>query len=176
MNTTNMSAGSKILLILLGIVSCIAGIWLFMYPGLNEGTLGMTLGIMFIAYGVVSIVTYMGEGPYKSLFKGYLILGIIMIVFGCIMLWNIHWTMNFLGILMGIILLVGACFRIWFSTIAKGVGATAWWLILIVAILQVILALMFLFNPGASGVLLTMLVGAMFLSQGAMDISIGIFA
>ncbi|MCI9040825.1 hypothetical protein, partial [Dubosiella newyorkensis] len=33
---TGLGTGTKILYIVLGIISCIAGVWLFMYPGLTE--------------------------------------------------------------------------------------------------------------------------------------------
>ena len=176
MNTGNLTAGTKIGYILMGIISAIAGIWLFMYPGLTTGTLGMTLGILFIGYGIVAIISYFGEGPYRKIFKFNLILGILLIIFGICMLMNIQGMMDFLGILTGILLLVDACFRIYVSMIAKGLGVTPWWLVLIMAVLQIVLALMFLFNPSASGEMFTMLVGATFLSQGIMDISIGFFA
>lgn len=33
--TTNLTGGTRIAYILMGIISCIAGVWMFMYPGLN---------------------------------------------------------------------------------------------------------------------------------------------
>nr|WP_289753665.1 DUF308 domain-containing protein [Faecalibaculum rodentium] len=84
--------------------------------------------------------------------------------------------MNFLGILLGVVLLIGAGLRIWFSFEAKAIGVSSWWAILILGILQLVVACMFLFNPSQSGELLTVYVGALFLSQGLMDLSIGIFA
>ena len=135
--TTNLTGGTRIAYILMGIISCIAGVWMFMYPGLNTPTLGWVLGCMFVAYGIVEIISYFSSG---------------------------------------VILLIGAGLRIWFSFEAKSLGVSSWWAILILGILQLVVACMFLFNPSQSGELLTVYVGALFLSQGLMDLSIGIFA
>lgn len=173
---TNLTAGTKFGYILMGIISCIAGIWLFMYPALNTGTLGLVLGCMLIGYGIVAVISYFSAGAFKNVFRFSLIWGILLIVLGCIMLWNIQGTMNFLGLLLGVVLLVDAGLRIWFAIEARGLGITPWWVVVITAVLQIIVACMFLFNPGQSGELLTMYIGATFLAQGLIDLSVGIFA
>lgn len=171
-----LSTGSKIFYIVIGIISCIAGLWMFMYPVSTESTLGLVMGCMMIGYGIASIFSYFGTGDFKAFFRFNLIFGILLIVFGIILLTNIHATMNFLGVLVGIFLLVDAVLRLWLSFSVKSAGIGGWWLMLLFAILMGIVACFFLFNPSMSGVLLTTLVGALFLSQGAMDISVGIFA
>ena len=149
---------------------------MFLYPGLNTPTLGMVLGAMFVGYGIVEIISYFSSGAFRSIFRYSLIMGIVLIVLGIVMFTNLVGTMNFLGILLGVVLLIGAGLRIWFSFEAKAIGVSSWWAILILGILQLVVACMFLFNPSQSGELLTVYVGALFLSQGLMDLSIGIFA
>ena len=174
--TSNLTAGTRIGYILMGIISCVAGVWMFLYPGLNTPTLGMVLGAMFVGYGIVEIISYFSSGAFRSICRYSLIMGIVLIVLGIVMFTNLVGTMNFLGILLGVVLLIGAGLRIWFSFEAKAIGVSSWWAILILGILQLVVACMFLFNPSQSGELLTVYVGALFLSQGLMDLSIGIFA
>lgn len=173
---TGLGTGTKILYIVLGIISCIAGVWLFMYPGLTEGTLGLVMGCMMIGYGVAAILSYFAEGDFKQFFRFNLILGIVLIVVGIVLLMNIHGMMNFLGMLVGAFLVIDAALRIWLSFSVKSAGISSWWLMLVLGILMAIVGCYFLFNPGMSGYLLTVLIGAMFISQGAMDISVGLFA
>ena len=151
---TGLGTGTKILYIVLGIISCIAGVWLFMYPGLTEGTLGLVMGCMMIGYGVAAILSYFAEGDFKQFFRCNLIL----------------------GMLVGAFLVIDAALRIWLSFSVKSAGISSWWLMLVLGILMAIVGCYFLFNPGMSGYLLTVLIGAMFISQGAMDISVGLFA
>ncbi len=174
--TSNLTAGTRIGYILMGIISCVAGVWMFLYHGLNTPTLGMVLCAMFVGYGIVEIISYFSSGAFRSIFRYSLIMGIVLIVLGIVMFTNLVGTMNFLGILLGVVLLIGAGLRIWFSFEAKAIGVSSWWAILIMGILQLVVACMFLFNPSQSGELLTVYVGALFLSQGLMDLSIGIFA
>lgn len=173
---SGLSTGTKIAYIVIGIISCIAGIWLFMYPGVEEQVLGMVMGWLMIFYGIMSICSYFAADALKPIFRFNIWIGILLIVFGIILLTNIHGTMNFLGILVGIFLLCDAALSCWLAFELKKTGGASWGWILFCAILNAIVAFFFLLNPGSSGYLLTILIGAMFLSQGIVDISVGMFA
>lgn len=176
MENTKVSGWTRVAYIALGILYCVTGLYLFMYPAINTYTLGMVLGISLIVYGIIKIVSYFFINKYKSIFRFELVLGILMTIFGFIMINNIGSGMNFLGIMTGIALVVDAFIRGYFSFEVKGLGISGWWAILIMAILTGICGCFFLFNPSASGVLLTALVGATFLSIGFSNLFLGIFA
>ena len=173
---SGLGTGTKIGYIVIGIISCIAGIWLFMYPAVEEQVLGMVMGWLMIFYGIMAIVSYFSADALKPIFRFNIWFGILLIVFGIVLLTNIHGTMNFLGILVGIFLLCDAALRCWLAFELKNTGVKGWGFILLFAILMAIVAFFFLFHPGSSGYLLTILIGAMFLTQGITDVSVGIFA
>jgi uncharacterized membrane protein HdeD (DUF308 family) len=176
MESVKLSTGTKVGYILLGIISCIAGIWLFMYPSLTQNTLALVLGWMLVAYGIVTIISYFAQDLYRTVFRWNLLYGILLVVLGFVLLMNMTAAMNFLGIVVGIALLVDCALRIWLSIEMKRLGISAWWLILILAVLTGIVGFMFVLNPGNSGTLLTMYIGAAFLTQGFLDLSVGIFS
>lgn len=173
---SGLSTGTKIAYIVIGIISCIAGIWLFMYPGVEEQVLGMVMGWLMIFYGIMAICSYFAADALKPVLKFNIWIGILLIVFGIVLLSNIHATMNFLGILVGIFLIFDAALSFWLAFELKNTGMKGWGWILFFAICTAVLALFFFFNPGESGYLLTILIGAMFISEGAVDVSIGLFA
>jgi uncharacterized membrane protein HdeD (DUF308 family) len=176
MEQTKLSGWTRAAYILIGILYAITGLYLFLYPSINVYSLGWVLGISLIVYGIFKVFAYFTYGSYKQIFRYELIVGILMIIFGIILVMNIGSGMNFLGILTGIALLVDAALRVYFSFEAKKEGISGWWTILVMAVITGICACLFLFNPSMSGVYLTMLIGAIFLSSGLSNLFFGIFA
>lgn len=119
---SGLSTGTKIAYIVIGIISCIAGIWLFMYPGVEEQVLGMVMGWLMIFYGIMAICSYFAADALKPILKFNIWIGILLIVFGIVLLSNIHATMNFLGILVGIFLIFDAALSFWLAFELKNTG------------------------------------------------------
>lgn len=176
MEQGRLTGWSRVALIALGILYAVTGLYLFMYPGINEYTLGLVMGIYLIVYGIVKVISYFGSGMYKPFFKYEIVIGVLMVIFGIILCTNVYGSMNFLGILTGIALLVDSVVRIYFSIEFKKAGVSGWWAILLMAIITAVCACFFLFYPSQSGLMLTVLVGAMFLSIGFENLFLGIFA
>lgn len=166
---TKQSTGwFKVLYIIMAILFVIAGFTFMMYPALESLYLGMFIGCMAIAYGVVMVIAYFMATQFKSIWA--LIMGIVLIVLGFIMTSHPAKTSQIFGVVLGIGLLISGAYKTYHSFELKNFGWSYWWLSLISGICSLIIGCVICFNIGDAGAYLAIWIGADFVVTGINDL------
>jgi uncharacterized membrane protein HdeD (DUF308 family) len=167
---------AKIGYIILSIVFCLLGIWLFAMPALLTSWLGRLLGISMIVFGIIKLIGYLSRDLFRLAFQYDLAFGILLIILGIIVLINPNGAMSFLGIIFGISALTDGLFKIQIALDAKQFGIRLWWLILLLALVTCFLGAALIFQPVIGALVLTMLVGASLFLDGVLNLSVALCA
>lgn len=158
----------KVLYVLLAILYIITGLYALFNPVAFELTLGLFIGCMMIAYGVMMVIAYFMAAHFKSVWT--LILGILLVVLGFVVASNLFESMNVIGIIAGIAFICSGAFKIYQSFQVKDLGIKSWWLVLILGICTLIVGGIMAFDPAASGAYFAIWVGCSFLVDGIDDL------
>lgn len=149
----------------------LAGVGLTFFSDTFYPILTVLLGVLFLAFGIVKLVSFFSKDPYQLVFETDLVFGILYLVFGLLLLIRPAHTMAFFGIMFGLILLADGLTRVRIALDARPFGIRAWWLILVSALVTAILGVVLLFHPGEGTKVLTQLLGISLMVDGVMNIS-----
>jgi len=152
------------------------------HHGMDWGSL--VLGILFVltalisfqnpAGNLIAIVMVFVRNRMKELlgYKAYapIILGIIDILIGVYLLFNLNIGVAVLPFVFAIWFLFDSIFGLFTLDFAKRVSTGYFWFTLIVDVLGIILGVMLLFNPLSSALTLSFLVGFYFMMFGISNI------
>lgn len=158
--------------LLLGVVFIIMSLVAFKNPGSDLMAIAMVFGIGAIAKGISEIMfrrtldVYTG---YKA--NGVLVLGILDIIIGVYLLFNLQASILALPYVFAIWFIVDSFFTIFTSDYAKILGKSTYYFTIIGGVVGVILGIMLFVNPVVAALTLSFLVGFYFMWTGIMYIS-----
>ena len=161
---------AKIGYIVISVLFCIAGILFITLPKISTKIVGMGIGIAVIIFGIVKLIGYFSKDLYRLAFQFDLEFGILMMILGTIILLHPENLMAFIAAAFGIAILFDGLFKIRIALDSKRFGIKDWWLILFLAILAGIIGTALIFDSAFGAGVLTVLVGASFLSEGILNL------
>ena len=161
---------AKIGYIVVSVLFCIAGILFITLPKISTKIVGMGIGIAVIIFGIVKLIGYFSKDLYRLAFQFDLEFGILMMILGTIILLHPENLMAFIAAAFGIAILFDGLFKIRIALDSKRFGIKDWWLILFLAILAGIIGTALIFDSAFGAGVLTVLVGASFLSEGILNL------
>ena len=157
--------------LLLGVVLIIISLITFQNPAENLLTIVIVFAILAIFKGVIEILI---RNRMKDLtgFKTYvpIVVGIIDIIIGIYLFFNLDIGIVALPFIFAIWFILDSFFGLFTLDFAKAVSAGYFWFSLILNILGVIIGVLLLFDPVASALTLSFLVGFYFLLFGILNI------
>lgn len=133
--------------IIISLVLCVVGIILFMVPELPLDTVYYLLGILLIAYGIIRIIGYCSKDLYRLAFQFDLAFGILMILFGIMMIFQKNEMEKMLYISFGILILTDSLFKLQIAIDTKRFGMKRWVVVLILGIVSSIFGMLLLIRP-----------------------------
>ena len=125
---------AKIGYIVMSLFFCALGALMIAKHDLSVSLIGITAGVMLIAFGLVKLVGYFTKDLYRLAFQFDLAFGLTLIVVGAIVLMNPDHAMNFLCLVIGIAIMADALLKLQTAIDAKRFGLPKWWLILALAV------------------------------------------
>lgn len=134
------------LMLIIGILSIICGIWVFRNPVESYFALAIYFSILFILYGIGEIVNSFAQPRYHNWGWG-LAVGIVDLIIGFILLGNLAWTLDVLPFLVGFILMFVGIGFIAQSAHLQRLRIANWGWLLASGILTLIFAFLIIFHP-----------------------------
>ena len=134
------------LMLIIGILSILCGIWVFRNPVESYFALAVYFSIMFILYGIGEIVNAFAGQRYRNWGWG-LAVGILDLVIGFILLGNLAWAADLLPYVVGFILMFGGICFIGQSSQMQSFRIPNWGWVLTGGILTLIFAFLIIFHP-----------------------------
>ena len=162
---------AKLGYIILSVIICALGI-LMITRSIDSAQLIHTLiGILLILFGIVRIIGYISKDLYRLAFQHDLALGILYIVLGVIIMFKPHLALNVLSIMLGLEISMDGLLRVQTALDARRFGLTAWWLILLMAILACASGIVLMVCPRGGRLLLQWL-GIALLTEGFLSLCV----
>ncbi len=158
-----ISALNSILLIVLGILVMCAREYL-------AWSLGIVLGVMLIAIGIVTII-YAVVIKKMILGSGWLIIqGILSIVLGIVLTTIRDASVSFVSFIMATWLVIRGVSKMWDSTTLRRFRVSSWRLTLLLGVLYFTLGFMMYFLNGLASDVIAIIIGSFAIASGLLNI------
>lgn len=167
---------AKISYIVMSAVFCILGVLLILFPGISVSAVGITAGVLLIAFGIVKLMGYFSKDLYQLAFQFDLAFGVLLMVLGIVILVSPDRALVFLCIIMGIAILADGLFKLQSSLDARRFGLNVWGLLLALAICAGIIGTSLLLHPSQSAKVLMILLGVGVLFEGILNLYFALYA
>ena len=151
-----------ILYILLGIVALVV-------PETMEKTLGYLLGIVLIIAGGVSMIGYLLRDARENYYRNDFVLGLVGIVVGIIVLLRVEIIISLIPLLLGIMVIISGCEKFQDVIDMKRMNSGNWIVMLVLALINLILGLVLIFNPFRAATLMFRMLGIGLIFSGITD-------
>ena len=152
------------------LVSFFIGGVLFTFPETSVRWMCMALGASLLVLGVWYLVSYFRGRGMLSAFQLDLFLGIVLAVLGLWLLLRPESVISLLQYVFGAFILLHGLVELQAAFHIRRAGFAGWAPAMIVSLLTVLLAAVILLNPFASFAALVMLIGAVLIYNGVIDL------
>ena len=166
---------AKIGYIVMSIVFCIIGAVFIALPEPSLLSVSRMLGVAMIIFGAIKLVGYFSKDLYRLAFQFDLQFGLLMMILGIAMLVRPAKLLSTMMIALGVAIVADALFRIRIAIDAKKFGISAWWLIVIAAVLTAAFGVMVAFHPLESAKALMSMLGIALITQGILNLIVVVF-
>ena len=156
-------------IIIVSVLAIIAGLLMILYPKVSIETLGIIAACYMIAQGGVSIFLGIKSNKYDTPFDS-LLTGFISIISGVVLLSMPESLSVLLTIIVGIYMISVSVEHIKIALEVKKINGMPWGLILSLGIINLIIALLVIFNPFKATIAIEIYIGAMLIAQGILNI------
>ena len=130
----------------------------------------IVMSVLFMILGACLIIW-----PDCSMAVFCTAVGIMLIVYGVIIIVRRNVVVNLIFVIFGILILADALFKIQMSIDAKKFGLNLWWRILLVAVLTGVLGFLLLVRPFEAAEVMMILVGVSILFEGILNLCVAIY-
>ena len=171
MQSTKAIRIAKVSYIILSSLFIALGIGLIALRDLSVSLIGITAGVMLIAFGIVKLIGYFSKDLYRLAFQFDLSLGLMLAVLGIIILRNPNQAIAFLCLMLGIATMADGMFKLQSALEARRFGLKSWPLILVLAVGAGIVGILLALHPMQSARFLTVLLGIGMILEGVLNLS-----
>lgn len=133
--------------LIISVIFYIAGAAYIVLPEVSSLTLCIISGIVLIAYGIIKIIGYFSKDLYCLAFQYDFACGMLLIVFGIIILVRSQQVIPHLSMGLGALVLLDSLLSIQMSRDAKQFGLETWYVILTAAIIAGVLGGVVIVSP-----------------------------
>jgi len=160
--------------IVISIAYLVLGILLIAKPDISMQIIGRILGTAMILSGCIKLVGYFSKDLFRLAFQFDLQFGILAIVLGLIVLLKPSDVLNLIFMSIGLVILADSLFKIRIAFDSRRFGIGNWWGILILAVLAGIIAVILIFKPSESAMILTVLLGSTLAAEGILNLFVAV--
>ena len=146
------------------------GVLLVAKPTFSVNAIGVICGILLCVFGIIKLVGYFSNDPYRLAFQYDMPFGIMLIVLGIIMLVNPGKLVSFICIVLGLWVLISSLFNIQTSLEAKKFGISQWWLVFVLSVIAAVWGLVLVFRPSEAADVMAVILGFTLIFESAVNI------
>ena len=155
--------------IVVSVLFCVLGAVLLVMSERCVPWIGRALGIGMVVCGAIKLGGYFSKDLCRLAFQYDLVSGILLMVFGIIILLRPSSLMNLVTIVLGLYILADGVFKIQIAVDSKKFGLSRWWAILVPALICVVFGAMLIFFPAGTRAV-TVIMGIDLLAEGLLNI------
>lgn len=163
--------------ILSAIVMIAVGLILMIFPGVSLNVVCTVLGIAFIAWGAIRILSYFMLSIDEFMYRSDMIAGLLFILGGVVMLARQNLMLDIIPILLGLVIVISGIAKLQNAVIAKRIGYDGATMYMILALISIIFGfvIMFFLSGTIAAKTLFVLIGAGLVYSGGSDLYVTLF-
>ncbi len=163
--------------ILSAIVMIAIGLVLMIFPGVSLNVVCTVLGIAFIAWGAIRILSYFMLSIDEFMYRSDMIAGLLFILGGVVMLARQNLMLDIIPILLGLVIVISGIAKLQNAVIAKRIGYDGATMYMILALISIIFGfvIMFFLSGTIAAKTLFVLIGAGLVYSGGSDLYVTLF-
>ena len=169
-NLKSWSVLSAITMIAIGLV-------LMIFPGVSLNVVCTVMGIAFIAWGAIRILSYFLLSIEEFMYRSDMIAGLLFILGGILMLARQNIVLDIIPILLGLVIVISGITKLQNAVIAKRIGYDGATLYMILALISIVFGfvIMFFLSGTLAAKTLFVLIGAGLVYSGGSDLYVTLF-
>lgn len=155
--------------LLMGALYILLGIVALVIPETMERLLGFLIGVVLIIAGAVSMISYLLRDAHQNYYHNDFLHGLLGILLGIVVLYKVDIIISLVPFLLGTLVLVSGLSKLQDVIDLKRLEYGNWILMLVLAVINIMLGLILIFNPMAVASLLFRLIGIGLIFSGVTD-------
>lgn len=153
----------------MGVLYILLGIVALVIPETMERLLGFLIGAVLIIAGAVSMISYLLRDAHQNYYHNDFQHGLLGILLGIVVLYKVDIIISLVPFLLGTLVLVSGLSKLQDVIDLKRLEYGNWIFMLVLAVINIILGLILIFNPMAAATLLFRLMGIGLIFSGITD-------
>lgn len=153
----------------MGVLYILLGIVALVIPETMEKLLGFLIGVVLIVAGAVSMISYLLRDAHQNYYHNDFLHGLLGILLGIVVLYKVDIIISLVPFLLGTLVLVSGLSKLQDVIDLKRLEYGNWIFMLVLAVINIILGLILIFNPMAAATLLFRLIGIGLIFSGLTD-------
>ncbi|MCM1064720.1 MAG: DUF308 domain-containing protein [Eubacterium sp.] len=159
----------------MGVLYILLGIVALVIPETMEKLLGFLIGGVLIVAGAVSMISYLLRDAHQNYYHNDFLHGLVGILLGIVVLYKIDIIISLIPFLLGVLVLVSGLSKLQDVIDLKRLEYGNWIFMLVLAVINIVLGLVLIFNPMAAAALLFRLLGVGLIFSGITDCATTIY-
>ena len=161
--------------LLTGVLYILLGVVALLIPETMERFLGYMIGVILILAGAVSMISYLLRDAHQNYYHNDFLHGLIGIVLGIVILYKVNVIISLVPVVLGVLVLISGLSKLQDVIDLKRMEYGNWIVMLVLAIINIVLGLVLIFNPMKSAAFLFRLLGVGLIFSGVTDCFITLY-
>lgn len=161
--------------LLTGVLYIMLGVVALLIPETMERFLGYLIGVILILAGAVSMISYLLRDAHQNYYHNDFQHGLIGIALGIMILYKVNVIISLVPVVLGVLVLVSGLSKLQDVIDLKRMEYGNWVVMLVLAIINIVLGLVLIFNPMKTAAFLFRLLGVGLIFSGATDCFITLY-
>ena len=176
MNSLRMLKIARNGYIVISLLFCAIGVWMYTSPAQAAELICIMVGILFILSGTIKMIGYFSKDFYCLAFQFDFAFGILMAAVGVIIITRRSILQDLIISIIGLMILTDSLFKIQICMDAKRFGLdTLWWKIMIIALATGVLGTLLLIVPFDGMSVMIQVSGISFIAEGLLNLFVALF-
>ena len=160
----------KVSFLMAAVLYIVLGLVLLIWPGLTSDLICFVFGLVLLAYGIITIISFLVHDSRLGTFRLELILGIVATAAGILFLLKPEFVKSIIPVVLGIYIVIDALLNLKRALELRSLQYARWWVTLVLSLISVALGVLILCRPVFLADFIIMVIGGVFVYNGLCDL------
>ncbi|MGI6183039.1 MAG: HdeD family acid-resistance protein [Candidatus Fimadaptatus sp.] len=157
-------------MILTSMLTILLGLVMLFFPGVSALAVCIMFGAALTIDGIVKLIGYFSKDDMGYMFRYDLISGVVQLITGILLLMHPRVIMAAIPVVLGIALVCDCLIKGRLALGLKREGYGMWWLSMLAAVLEAVMAILMIANPFPSASAIFIMIGVAAVISGAIEL------
>ncbi len=160
----------KVSYLLAAILYVALGLVLLVWPTLTKDIICLIFGLLLVAYGLITIISFLVHDSRLGAFRFELVLGVVATAAGILFLVRPEFVTAIIPVVLGVYIIIDSLLNLKRALDLREMLYERWWVVVLLSAVSAVLGVLIVLRPGLTADALIMLIGAVFIYTGLSDL------